>query len=105
MVVIQIKRNEVDTFLYETTCDTPNDDMIRNLVSNLFLFFLVVSWSKKNIFFIYKKVAVWNMRIRLQQLVGSIRELAKYGPMKPPDKAGLDEVWEFQFFFFLIFYF
>jgi hypothetical protein len=32
------------------------------------------------------------MRIRLQQLCGGLRELAKYGPMKPLDKCGLDEV-------------
>jgi hypothetical protein len=32
------------------------------------------------------------MRLRLQQLCGGIRELARHGPMKPPDKAGLDEV-------------
>lgn len=34
------------------------------------------------------------MRARLVQLVGSIREMAKYGPMKPPDKAGIDKVEE-----------
>jgi len=68
MVVIHIKHGDNDGFLYETTCDTSNDVLIRDLVQ------------------------VWNLRIRLKQLCGSIRELAKYGPMKPPDKVGLDEV-------------
>eukprot|EP01041_Mallomonas_annulata_P000708 gene708-1360_t len=40
------------------------------------------------------QVQVWNMRLRLQQLCGALRELARYGPMKPVDKAGLDEVAE-----------
>ena len=70
MVVIQIKNSESDSFLYETNCDTTNDSLLRDLV------------------------AVWNLRIRLVQLIGGIRELSKYGPMKPPDKAGLDEVQE-----------
>lgn len=68
MVVIHIKNSETDTFLYETTTATKNDDLIRDIVN------------------------VWNMRIRLAQLVGGLRELAKYGPMKQPDKAGLDEI-------------
>lgn len=68
MVVIQIKNNEADTYLYETTCDTTNDDLVRDIVR------------------------VHNLRIRLRQLSGGIRELARYGPMKHPDKAGLDEI-------------
>jgi hypothetical protein len=67
MVVIHIKR-ENGAFLYETSCDNSNDFVIRDLVN------------------------VWNMRLRLQQLVGGLREMALYGPMKPPDKAGLDEI-------------
>lgn len=70
MVVIQIKRGDDDAFLYETTADTTNDALLRDLVE------------------------VWNLRLRLGQLSGAIRELARYGPMKPPDKAGLDEVKE-----------
>jgi hypothetical protein len=68
MVVIHIKTAENEGFLYETTCETSNDALIRDLVN------------------------VWNMRLRLQQLVGGIRELARYGPMKPPEKAGIDKV-------------
>eukprot|EP01038_Epipyxis_sp_PR26KG_P005406 gene5406-7493_t len=70
MVVLQIKNSDSDSFLYETTCDTNNDAMIRDLV------------------------AVWNLRIRLRQLCGGLVELGRYGPMKPPDKAGLDEIHE-----------
>jgi hypothetical protein len=68
MVVIQIKAGDVDTFLYETTSDTSNDIVVREIVD------------------------IWNMRIRLRQLCGGIRELARYGPMKHPSKAGLDKI-------------
>jgi len=70
MVVLQIKNGEHDGFLYETTCATLNDDMVRDLVR------------------------VWNMRIRLAQLCGGLREVAEYGPMKHPNKAGIDEIQE-----------
>jgi hypothetical protein len=70
MVVIQIKTSDHDSFLYETTCDTPNDTLVRDIVR------------------------VWNMRLRLGQLVGGIREMARYGPMKHPNKAGLDNIAE-----------
>ena len=69
MVVIQIKSGEVDTFLYENFCDTSNDTVVRDIVK------------------------IWNLRLRLQQLIGGIGELALYGPMKPPDKAGIDKVY------------
>ena len=39
------------------------------------------------------QVEVWNLRLRLMQLSGSLREAGRHGPMKPPDKAGLDEVY------------
>lgn len=32
------------------------------------------------------------MRIRLQMLVGAVRELAAFGPMKPTDEHGIDSV-------------
>ena len=70
MVVIQIKTSDQDSFLYETTCDTTNDALVREITQ------------------------VWNMRLRLDQLVGGLREMAKYGPMKHPNKAGLDEIGE-----------
>lgn len=70
MVVIHVKRGEADGFLYETSCSVSNDTLIRELVD------------------------VWNMRLRLMVLSSAIRDLAKYGPMKPPDKAGLDEIEE-----------
>ncbi len=68
MVVFQIKKGDGDTFLYETSCETSSDEAVREMVE------------------------IWNMRLRLGQLCGGIRELARHGPMKPPDKAGLDEV-------------
>lgn len=70
MVVINVKRGEGDSFLYETTCDTSNDTLIRNLVE------------------------IWNLRLRLAQLAGGVRDVGKYGPMKPTDKFGIDNILE-----------
>lgn len=70
MVVIQIKTGEVDSFLYENGCEASNDAVIRDIVK------------------------IWNLRLRLQQLIGGIRDLAVYGPMKLPDKAGIDKIQE-----------
>ena len=70
MVVIHIKNNDQDGFLYETECKASCDIVIREIV------------------------AIWNMRVRLAQLACSLRELAKYGPMKHPNKAGLDHIEE-----------
>ena len=70
MVVIHVKKGDKDSFLYETTCATSNDTLIRELVE------------------------IWNMRLRLIQLAGGIREMGEYGVMKKPDLAGLDEIKE-----------
>ena len=70
MVVIQLKNSENDTFLYEIVSSTSNDIIVRELTR------------------------IWNLRIRLTQLTGSIRELALYGPMKAQDKIGIDEIQE-----------
>lgn len=32
------------------------------------------------------------MRIRLNMLIGAMRELAKFGPMKPKEDQGIDSV-------------
>lgn len=70
MVVIQIKNSDKDTFLYETSCNISNDQLLRDLVN------------------------VWNLRLRLRQLIGGLREMALYGPMKEPNKVGIDEIQE-----------
>ena len=70
MVVIQIKNSDHDGFLYETTCDTTNDALVKDISR------------------------IWNLRIRLRQLTGGLREMAKHGPMKHPNKAGIDEIAE-----------
>ena len=61
MVVIHIKNGgEQDSFLYETTCDTTNDALIRALVE------------------------INNKRLQVAYLCGQARELGKYGPAKKP---------------------
>ena len=67
MVVFNVKSDK-DAFLYETTSDASNDAVIREIVE------------------------IWNLRLRISQLCGGIREMGQYGPMKKPDAAGLDEV-------------
>lgn len=70
MVVVHLKMDDTNQFLYETTCGTQNEDLINQICQ------------------------VWNMRLKLQMLVENVRELAKHGPMKPPDQRGLDEIKE-----------
>eukprot|EP00903_Cladosiphon_okamuranus_P019889 g18281.t1 len=70
MVVIQVKRSDTDVFLVESSTSESNDLLVRRLVK------------------------IWNTRLRLMQLVESVRDMAKYGPSKPPAEHGLDEVKE-----------
>ncbi|CAM9925944.1 unnamed protein product, partial [Discosporangium mesarthrocarpum] len=70
MVVVKIKRSDKDSFVVEASTAESNDTLVRRLVD------------------------IWNTRLRLMQLVGAVRELAKHGPMKPEAEHGLDEVKE-----------
>ncbi|CAM9748459.1 unnamed protein product [Pylaiella littoralis] len=67
MVVIQVKRSDTDLFLVESSTTESVDLLVRRLVN------------------------IWNTRLRLMQLVESVRDMAKYGPSKPPAEHGLDE--------------
>ena len=68
MVVISIKQSDGDGFLYETTTDCLNDNLIESLV------------------------AIHNERLRAKVIADSVRGLALYGPMKEPNQVGIDEV-------------
>ena len=70
MVVIQIKNSEQDTFLYETSSSHSGENVVREITQ------------------------IWNLRLRLALLSQAILDLAKYGPMKLPDKAGIDDIQE-----------
>ena len=70
MVVIHIKKGDGDAFLYETTCQTNNADLIKELCE------------------------IWNLRLRLAQLAGGVRDVGLYGPMKPTDQFGIDSIKE-----------
>lgn len=71
MVLFHIKHStDQDEFLYETTLNSKNADVMEDIIS------------------------IWNIRLRLRLLCGALEDLANYGPMKPPDQAGLDEIQE-----------
>ncbi|KAJ1450504.1 Putative flagellar basal body protein [Pelagophyceae sp. CCMP2097] len=70
MVVIHVKYGADDEFLFETACATSNDELIRDLVE------------------------VNNSRVQLSFLSGALKDLAKYGPNKPGDEQGIDELKE-----------
>uniref|UniRef100_A0A7S1CTE9 Uncharacterized protein n=1 Tax=Bicosoecida sp. CB-2014 TaxID=1486930 RepID=A0A7S1CTE9_9STRA len=70
MVVVHVKKTDIDQFLFETSTSESNDTLIRELV------------------------AIWNMRLRLQRLTSAALELAKHGPQKPEAERGLDETKE-----------
>ena len=65
MVVCHVKAGQgekADGFLFESTVKATNAELIKELVE------------------------VWNLRVRVKMLVNSVRQLAEYGPMKPPNK-------------------
>ncbi|CAK4079836.1 unnamed protein product [Aphanomyces euteiches] len=66
MVVINVKLSETEAFLYETTCQTSNDALVRDLVH------------------------VHNARIRLASLATHTQNLFQYGVAKHPQEHGLD---------------
>mmetsp|Transcript_44405 Transcript_44405/g.123525 ORF Transcript_44405/g.123525 Transcript_44405/m.123525 type:complete len:284 (+) Transcript_44405:186-1037(+) len=70
MVVIHVKRTDIDQFLFEARCADSNDEVIRKLVR------------------------VWNLRLKLQRLTDACKDLAKHGPQKPEAERGLDEMKE-----------
>jgi hypothetical protein len=63
MVVIHVKRSDGDAFLFETTTDTKNDELIESLVQ------------------------LQNLRLRSKVIVDSVRGLAQYGMMKDPKNS------------------
>eukprot|EP00947_MAST-08B_sp_MAST-8B-sp1_P005003 g5003.t1 len=67
-VLLEIKKSETEKFLFETSCATANADLIDQVAR------------------------AWNLRLRIEQLCGACDELGKHGPMKPPDKMGIDEI-------------
>lgn len=70
MVVFHVKDGQQDGFLYEASVQDSNDALIRGLAN------------------------LWNKRLRLGLLAGSVRELAKYGPMKASEDQGIDAIKE-----------
>ena len=68
MVVIHVKADDNNQFLYETTCDTGNDTLIRELVG------------------------VWNKRLQIAALAQAARALAEFGPMKAAGEQGIDDI-------------
>jgi len=70
MVVIHIKKTDKDQFLFETSCSETNDNLIEQLVT------------------------ISNYRVRLRCLASALRQLAEFGPMKPVEEQGLDEIKE-----------
>ena len=67
MVVLQVKRSEKDTFLYETVCSAEVDVVLRDLI------------------------AIHNLRQRVLRLAEAASALAAHGPSKPPEQQGLDD--------------
>jgi hypothetical protein len=70
MVFIHVKRGENNEFLYETTVNQSNDELIRDLCY------------------------ISNMRLRLSSLADALPSLAKFGVAKAPDNQGIDRYQE-----------
>eukprot|EP00966_Prymnesium_polylepis_P319256 7373917-Prymnesium_polylepis.1 len=67
MVVLNVKRTEKESFLYETPVATDVETVRRELVK------------------------VHNMRHKVNRLTAAAEQLAMYGPMKLPEQQGLDD--------------
>lgn len=70
MVLLEIKKSDKDGFLYETKCDTSNEELIRKLV------------------------LISNTRIRINAMVEALKQLSMHGPCKSPEDCGIDEILE-----------
>jgi len=68
MVLIHIKKSDTDQFLVEAKTTEANTDVIQRIVD------------------------IWNTRLRLMRLCGAALALADYGPAKPEDQKGLDDI-------------
>ncbi|GJQ83254.1 hypothetical protein Trydic_g3641, partial [Trypoxylus dichotomus] len=67
MVVIHVKNKDQSQFLYETTLNTPVEELAVNIT------------------------AIYNGRLKIQRICAEIEELSKYGTMYPPEILGLTE--------------
>jgi len=101
MVVIHIKRSELEQFLYECTTSDSNDKVIRDLVGRR-----LVAASKRISMHTHPppptpphpttglQCFLWNTRDRIGRLAGAVDELAKHGRMRAEADRGIDEVLE-----------
>lgn len=67
MVILHIKRGSESQFLYETSVKTPISVLSKEIVS------------------------IYNGRLKIARICSEISELAKHGPMLPPDILGLTD--------------
>lgn len=93
MVLFHIKRTDTDQFLFETRTTESNDEVIRTLVRSIAGSDagatpppLTAARGRS------AQVKINNMRVLIQQLCLGCERLVEFGPMKPPEEQGLDEV-------------
>lgn len=67
MVIIHVKNKDQSQFLYETSLNTPVEDLVVNITT------------------------IYNGRLKIDRICGEIEELAKYGTLYPPEILGLTE--------------
>lgn len=67
MVLLHIKKSDSNQFIYETTRDSPVEQVIRELVT------------------------VSNLRLKLDKVATAIEDLIKKGPLKPEETRGLSD--------------
>ncbi|KAK9870221.1 hypothetical protein WA026_006306 [Henosepilachna vigintioctopunctata] len=65
MVIIHVKNKDESQFLYETTLQTPVEELIKNVV------------------------AIYNGRLKIQRVCSEIQELSEHGILYPPEILGL----------------
>jgi hypothetical protein len=75
MVLIHLKINEMNQFLYETTSGVEIAELLKDLVISKYIISLIVN----------------NLRIKVDLVACALEDLLKHGPMKAEDVRGLKE--------------
>ncbi|KAG5895828.1 hypothetical protein JTB14_038259 [Gonioctena quinquepunctata] len=67
MVIVHIKHKDASQFLFETTLNTPVNDLVKAVI------------------------AIYNGRLKIERICSEIEELSKHGTLFPPEILGLTE--------------
>ena len=83
MVILHVKRSDLNQFLYDTNTGVPIDELLKTLVQRKFF---LLSWPFS---------LVNNLRLKVDMASTALEELASKGPMRPEALRGLENLDEY----------